>query len=543
VGGISRCEVFFEEGLTVVTGESGAGKSSIVRAIEIVVGKRAQATLIRAGEEEAAVEAIFQTETRLSGLEDELQPAEGAFFAKRSLSRGGRGRAVIQGNPVPLLLYASTLGQLVHIQSQFAQMELLDAGHQLAMVDSCGGPPLLATLSELHEAFERARLKFREKREITERRAEIERRYANAAEVVPLVRKVNPEAGLEAGLEAEIAALSLQAENRAKIAQGLDQLTGGLAGRGLLDELEGICKTLMECLPAAEDVASVKRMALDGLQNFRDITEIVHPYAGSPEISSEEIERLEQRLGALRKLRRLTGARGEEELLAYCRDAEENLTWLERSYERLERASREAGDSAQSASDAAQALRQARKLAARVLEERVNALLGSLAMEGVAFEIHFTELPKLRRDGADGVEFILVTNKGAANERSGRVDKIASGGELSRLLLALQLSLSDEWLPPTLVFDEVEAGLGGRAAVLSGLKLRELSRKCQVILVTHEASIAALGGRHYVVRKDGGESSIQRVEGEERVLELARMLSGDVTLPEAQEHARRLLAG
>jgi DNA repair protein RecN (Recombination protein N) len=121
------------------------------------------------------------------------------------------------------------------------------------------------------------------------------------------------------------------------------------------------------------------------------------------------------------------------------------------------------------------------------------------------------------------------------------VDKIASGGELSRLLLSLQLSLPDEWLPPTLVFDEVEAGLGGRAAVLSGLKLQELSRRCQVILVTHEASIAALGDLHYVVRKRDGESGVIRVEGESRIREIARMLSGDPALPEAQEHAKRLL--
>ncbi|MDR2522540.1 MAG: AAA family ATPase [Synergistaceae bacterium] len=540
VGGISRCELLFEEGFTVVTGESGAGKSSIVRAIEIVAGKRAQTSLIRAGEEEAVVEAVFQMDVRLSGLEDEQQPAEGVFFAKRILSRGGRGRAAVQGVPAPLTLYSSALERLVHIQSQFAQMELLDAGRQLAMVDSCGGPPLLEALSELREAFERARIKFREKREIGERRAEIERRYANAAEVVPLVRKVNPEAGLEAGLEEEIAALYRQSADGTKISQGLDQLTGGLAGRGLLDELEGVCKTLTDCLPA-QDAANAGRLALEGLQNLRDLTEIARRHAGSSEGLSEEIERLEQRLGALRKLRRLVGVGNEEDLLTYCQEAQENLTWLEGSYEHLEKAAREAGDLTRTASGAAQELRKARRLAASALEERVNSLLNSLAMEGITFEVRFTELPKLRRNGADGAEFVLVSNKGSVNERSGRVDKIASGGELSRLLLALQLSLPDEWLPPTLVFDEVEAGLGGKAAVLSGLKLLELSRRCQVLLITHEASIAALGSRHYVVRKDGGESFTQRVDGEERVWELARMLSGDAALPEAQEHARRLL--
>ena len=127
--------------------------------------------------------------------------------------------------------------------------------------------------------------------------------------------------------------------------------------------------------------------------------------------------------------------------------------------------------------------------------------------------------------------------------RVGRVEKIASGGELSRLLLALQLSLPDEWLPPTIVFDEVEAGLGGKAAVLSGMQLKKLSRKCQVILVTHEASIAALGDSHILIQRLEGESFMKEIDGEERVKEIARMLSGSPDMSEAREHAKILLKG
>ena len=243
-------------------------------------------------------------------------------------------------------------------------------------------------------------------------------------------------------------------------------------------------------------------------------------------------------MGSLRKLKRLAGVKNEEDLLAYCRGAEEGLAWLEKSYEQLEKLTQEARELRRQASQVALTVREERKRAASVLEKGVNALLQDLAMEGIGFSIHFIELPKLRRDGADGVEFTLFTGK-----RIGRVDKIASGGELSRLLLALQLSLPDEWLPPTLVFDEVEAGLGGKAAVLSGLKLQKLSQRCQVLLITHEASIAALGDIHYTVRKQNGESHVLRVEGEDRIRELARMLSGNPGLPEAQEHARRLLQG
>lgn len=536
IGGISRCTLSLESGFTVITGESGAGKSSIVRAIELVAGKRGQTALIRAGEEEAVADAVFLTNLRLADLEEELQPSEGSFFTKRSLSRSGRGRASLQGSQVPVNLYSAAVSHLIHIQSQFAQMELLDTHRQLAMVDSCGGKALRYALRELREVFEQARSKERDLKNIAARRAEIEQQYANAAEVVPLVKKVNPTAGLEAALEREIAELSRQLANKVKAQQSLDRLTGGLSEQGLLGDLENICKTLVECIKP-ENVPECTRLLQEGLQSFRDIADVAGKQVGGSSAGlTQEIDGLEQRLGSLRKLRRLAGAKSEEELLAYCRGATEGLTWLEESYEHLEKTSQEARELRRQASQLALTIRKERKQAAALLEQRVNLLFSDLAMDGIGFSIRFMELPKLRRDGADGVEFTLFTDK-----RSGRVDKIASGGELSRLLLALQLSLPDEWLPPTLVFDEVEAGLGGKAAVLSGVKLKDLSRKCQVLLVTHEASIAALGDVHYVVRKSEGETQIAKVENEERVHELARMLSGNPELPEAQEHARKLL--
>jgi DNA repair protein RecN (Recombination protein N) len=538
VGGVSRCEIPLEGGFTVFTGESGAGKSSIVRAIELAAGKRAQAALIRAGEDEAVVEAVFSTNLRLPGLEEPQQPAEGCLFAKRALSRGGRGRALLQGAQVPVTLYSSSVGRLVHIQSQFAQLELLDAGRQLAMTDSCGGEALKESLEKLREVFGRARAKERELKEIAERRADIERRCANAAEVIPLAKKAGLREGLEDSLEAETADLSRRLASAARAGQALDRLTGGLSGQGLLDELAAAGKTLLECVPP-EEKETCSRFFEEGLRNLTDLSDAIRRQTGklsSPEALSREIEDAERRLGLLRRLRRMTGAKSERELADWCKEAEEGLAWLEESYERLESLTREARELRREASRLALGIRAGRKQAAEYLEKSVNALFRDLAMDGIGFAIRFSELPKLRRDGADEAEFELFTDK-----RSGRVDKIASGGELSRLLLALQLSLPDEWLPPTLVFDEVEAGLGGRAAVLSGLKLRELSRRCQVILVTHEASIAALGDCHYVVRKQEGESRVFRAEGGERVRELARMLSGDPGLPEAQEHARRLL--
>ena len=282
-------------------------------------------------------------------------------------------------------------------------------------------------------------------------------------------------------------------------------------------------------------IKELRGIADDLHTSMKNVEEAREELSGQEEDAGER-DRLEARLGALRRLKRLSGSADEEGLLTYCQEASLNLEWLEKSYPKLEELTGESLKLRKRANALAMELRRSRQEAAAALSQRVNALLKDLAMEGTSFELHLRELGKLRRDGADEAEFALRDGT-----RVGRVDKIASGGELSRLLLALQLSLPQEWTPPTLVFDEVEAGLGGRAAVLSGMKLKELSRNAQVILVTHEASIAALGDAHVLIQRAGGESQIEPIEGEARVREIARMLSGSPDLTEAQEHARKLL--
>ncbi|MBR1671964.1 MAG: AAA family ATPase [Fretibacterium sp.] len=543
VGGIRRAELSFGPGLTVITGESGSGKSSVVRALELVAGKRGVAQLLRAGEEEGGAEARFLTGPSqtfsggvyFEGLDGALQPdGEGNLLARRIL-RENRSRASLQGMQIPLATYSLATGRLIHIQSQFAQMELLDEGRQLAMIDSCMPAAVHEVAVELRRAFERAQACDRELRSMAGRRAEVERRYANANEVLGLVRRVAPEPGLEARLEGELSALSRRIVQRERAHMNLDRLSGGLSEQGLLSCVRGAFESLLELLPD-ERRRDAQHAVSEGLQLLEETAETAGSALEGKEADLQEQERLEARLGALRRLKRLSGAGDEDGLLAYCRDASENLEWLEKSYPRLEKLSRESRELKKRANALAMELRHGRQKAAAALEGRVNALLDDLAMGGAAFEVRFKELDKLRRGGADEVEFTL-----RSGQRAGRVDKIASGGELSRLLLALQLSLSDEWLPPTLVFDEVEAGLGGRAAVLSGLKLKELSRRCQVLLVTHEASIAALGDAHILIQRSGGESQVRLIEGEERVREIARMLSGSPDLEEAQQHARTLL--
>lgn len=516
IGGIRGAELTFSRGLNVITGESGAGKSSVVRSLELLAGTRGGVKFIRAGEESGRVEARFTKKNIM-----------------REVLSSGRSRARIDGVNAGLNECAKIVNELVRIQSQFAQMELLNPERQLAMLDACLPEKVRSEkFSEFHRIFDAARKSAGDLRAMKKRRGEIERKYSNAREIFSLMKTARPEPGLEMKLENELADITHRISSRERAKNSIDALTGGMSEHGLLEKVHACFENLYDFM--SEDSDSVNT----ALEALNDAVKNLAGDLGDDESDSAMLDDTEKRLGALRRLKRLCNISDENELKNFCGEIYANLEWLEKSYSELEELSVRSLEEKKKANSLAMEIRHSRQEAATTLAERVNVLLSELAMSGITFGINLTGLQKLSRNGADSAEFTL-----SDGSRSGRVEKIASGGELSRLLLALQLSLPDEWLPPTIVFDEVEAGLGGRAAVLSGLQLKELSRKCQVILVTHEASIAALGDLHILIQREGGETSTRGIYGDERVKELARMLSGSPDMMEAREHARILLEG
>ena len=516
IGGIRDANLKFTGGLNVITGESGAGKSSVVRALELLTGERGGVKFIRAGETRGSVRAKF-TENLIS----------------REINSNGRSRAKIQNENVGLNDCSKLVNSLVRIQNQCAQLELLDNEKQLAMLDSCLDEKIRnETFSAFREIYEKAKNSAGELRAIKKRRAEIERQYSNAKEIFELVKISKPEPGLEIKLENSLADLTHKISQRERAKESFDTLTGGLSENGLIENAESCFEELYGFM-SDEDSDEAKR----AIENLYAVIKNLSGAFNDEESDLNLREEIETRLGALRRLKRLCNIPDENELLNYCDEIYKNLEWLEKSYSELEILSARSLDEKKKANALAMEIRHARRQAAEILESRVNDILGELAMDGVKFKINFTGLQKLKRNGADEIEFVL-----SDGTREGRIEKIASGGELSRLLLALQLSLPDEWLPPTVIFDEVEAGLGGRAAVLSGMQLKKLSQKCQVILVTHEASIAALGDSHILIQRTEGETCMKNISGEERVKEIARMLSGSPDMTEALEHAKKLIS-
>lgn len=536
VGGIGHVSLRFGSGLTAVTGESGAGKSSLVRGLELVCGKRSSGGTIRVGDETAVAEAFFYQPDRLEGVGEELQPQECSLALRRELSRSGRGKCSVQGQTVPLNTVLEIAPRLLTIQSQFAQLELLDPDRQLKILDACGGEELKATKARLEKEFYEVLDCERELRRNKQREQEIASAYGALAEIAPFLER----AGLQPDSEERLYEDFAEAERelkRLRELRGRFRMLQNQESGGLISELSGVLDGLSGLVPCesreALDETSHKALAI-----LEGLAEKIGALASSETIENleAELEVLETSLGQIRKSKRLAKANTVEELLEYWHKGEEALRWLAGAGKIQSDLNEKIAAAKKAVAKEARTLLEQRTAAALALQTRVSENLVDVAMENAQFRIRITETNKLKANGAEKVDFVLQRGS-----QEIPVAKAASGGELSRILLAIQISLPDELMPPTVVFDEVEAGLGGRAAYLTGLKLRELADRVQVILITHEASIAALANRHYRVARRGTLSTVTRVEGEERVREIARMLSGNDQEEEALSHARKLL--
>ena len=524
MGGIENASLDFSGNFIAITGESGAGKSSLVRAFEFISGKRAQAAFINAGFEETEVTALW----------DE---ADGETLTRRSLSRSGKGRCWIGEGLATAGMLASRAEGKIGIQSQFAQLNLLDNAKQMELVDQCGGRELAACAERLGELFPQMMAVEKEIFEIKRRRAELEKKLEGAPVRVRRVKSLGITPGCEAEWEKELAALEHAESEVGKYDNIAARMNGDENGPGILDQLAAFLMELYSIAP--QDRANEWReLGENGLSKLQELFGSSRRELGltSREEITSQLEKCEARLGLLRKLKRETGSPTAEALLEYAAETEAETKWLSESLAELEGKNslslRQRAEVASCAKD----LRLMRTRAAVDFGAHVNRHLHDLGMDDTVFSVAVNRFDKVRATGAESVTFMLSQKSGAPSP----VGKVASGGELSRILIAIQASIEPERLPASLVFDEVEAGLGGRTALLAGKKLRELSRGCRTILITHEATIAAMADQHFVVERRDDLTEVREVRGEERIAEIARMLAGSESR-EAMEHARSLL--
>ncbi|MDD2309630.1 MAG: DNA repair protein RecN [Desulfuromonadaceae bacterium] len=537
---IDTLQITFKPGLTVLTGETGAGKSIIIDAVGLIMGSRASSDLIRSGEEEAVVEAIFD----ISALpEIKQQLAEAGFEAadelliKRSLSRSGRNRIFINGGMATLALLTDIAPRLINIYGQHDSQTLLKPENHLRLLDAYAG------LNENREAFAQLFQRLNMLRSTIAGLDSTEREAAHRADLLAYQAQEISQAALKDGEEEQLEEQRLLLAHAEKLATGsgdaFERLYGG--DGAILGQLRRISATISELAaidPALQgNAASIESAFLQ----LEDAAITLRDYSSRIEADPGTLQAIDDRLDLIGRLKKKY-APGIAEILAYKTEIDTELEQLqgithsrqdlESEREHLEAELKQQGGE----------LTLLRAAAAVKLKQVLEAEAHQLAMKGAVIEPALEALAEPRVGGYEKIEFLFSPNPG---ETPRPLARIASGGELSRLMLAIKQVLPDSDVP-TLVFDEVDTGIGGATSELVGKKLKNVATRQQVLCITHLPQVAVFADQQLRVEKlitDGRTSTrIRELDLNERTSEVARMLAGATVTDSALKHAAEMLA-
>ena len=537
---IDNLHVSFQRGLNILTGETGAGKSIIIDAVNLVLGGRASADLIRTGEEEATVEAIFDLAGRpeLPALLAEMGiDCSDELLVRRTIARSGRNRVFLNGGLSTLAVLAEVTRQLINIYGQHESQSLLKPENHLQLLDGCAG------LEPVRTAYGALFARYRSVREQLAALATGEREAAQRLDLLSFQSEEIAKAALKAGEEEEL----LQERHLLAHAEKLLQRS-----QSAYDLLYGgdvtILGSLGEALGAVREVSTIDPSLaplLDAMQGgylqLEDAALSLRDYAGRVEADPVRLQAVDDRLDLLNRLKKKYGATIEE-ILAY-------KAAIDRELEQLVNRDRSRGDlegelevlSAELRTEGEELSRQRRDAATR-MEAAMERELHQLAMKNARFTVALGPLAEPRELGADRVEFLFTPNPGEAPKP---LAKIASGGELSRLMLALK-QIHPESSVPTLIFDEVDTGISGATSALVGKKLQNVAAGQQVLCITHLPQVAACADHHFLVKKvvvDGRTvTGVSPLDADGRVAELARLLGGERITDTTLQHAREMIA-
>ncbi len=558
LGVISDAVLALHPGLTVVTGETGAGKTMIVTSIDLLLGGRADPKAVRTGARRAVVEGRFSeisAETvrrveeaggELDGGPDGVGDQDGAgieaeLLVARQITPGGRTRAFVGGAQVPIGRIEDLVGDLVTVHGQSEQVRLAGRDRQRELLDRFAGPAQQQRLQSYRARYDELRASHSEldrlRTEAQERAREIDLLRFGLDEI----ERVAPQPGEDVALAEEAQRLQASDDLRADAAAAIEALAGSD------DEAGGALAGLAQARPAIERLAAADSEAKPLAGRVREIGYLLTDLAGELssylaglEVQPGRLEQIAERRFELAGLLRKYGSSCDE-VLAWSGQAAERLGTLELADDRIgELTERIAVLQAELEEFAAQ-LHEARVAAAGEFVERVRGELAALAMPHARLQFELTPV-ELGPTGADQVDLLFSANPGSAPRSLG---KVASGGEMSRVRLAVEVVLADGGGSVTFVFDEVDAGVGGAVAVEIGRRLALLARHRQVIVVTHLAQVAAFADRHFaVVKSDDGQvttSGVREVAERDRAVELARMMAGIETTESALAHAGELL--
>ena len=542
---IDRLDLQFEPGLTVLTGETGAGKSILLDAFSLSLGGRGDGSLVRHGEDQGQVTAVFDLpidHPAIVAARSQDIASDGELILRRIQMADGRTRAFVNDEPVSAQTLRSIARGLVEIHGQHDDRALVDAGTHRQLIDAFGG--LLAECAqvrEAHAALHAARDAFaREEARLDAARSEGDYlRHAHAE-----LTKLAPVPGEESAL-AERRTAMMQAE---KVNGELRDAYQAIAGDGsMLSALSSVMRRLERRQVQAPELIAPPLLALDAALNaFDSAGQALNEALRLANYDKGELESAEERLFALRAAGRKYNV-AVDALAELADKLQGDLAALDAGEVRLRQLEKAVAVAQSAYGDAARNLSDHRKTAARELEKAVNSELAPLKLEGASFLVHFRpESASPGPSGIDQLEFWVKTNPGT---KPGPLMKVASGGELARFMLALKVVLADRGSAPTLVFDEIDTGAGGAVAEAIGQRLARLASGVQVLAVTHAPQVAAQARKHFRIAKgplDDGARVATRVThlGQKaRREEIARMLAGATITEEARAAAGRLLDG
>ena len=546
-------EIEFAPGLNLLTGETGAGKSILINAISAVVGGRISTEVVRTGAEKAVVSAVFDISALppVKHLLDSLGlPVEEDLFIRREISVRGSSRAFVNNVPVPIGTLARIGQLLVDIHGQHEHQSLLRRETHRELLDAFGQHDAL--LQRVADAYKTMNAVQQQLEERKARQKELEEKQELFRFQLQEIERAELEPGELERLEEERKLLA-NSEKIFEIAGRLLQLFNGETV-SLLDlmgvaeqELEHLGEYSGDIRKLAEEFASARVIAQEAARSIEE-------FQASIEFDPNRLEAVESRLNLIRQLQKKYGATIED-ILEYKTHLEHQLQSAENFEQEIARLEKEYQQAVQTYREAALALSQARKSAARQLEKQVQEELKYLGMGGTKFQVSIETVPEadspvqiegrgVQADasGIDAVEFFISPNPGEAFKP---LQKIASGGEISRIMLALKRILARIDRVPTLIFDEIDVGVSGRIAGAVGRSIARLAESHQVLCITHLPQIASQQGAHFVVEKyvDDGRTfaRVRRLEDNQRVDEIARLLSGETVTDTARQSARTLM--
>ena len=538
---IEKTTICFENGFNIMTGETGAGKSIVIDSINCVMGGRTSKDLIRTGCQKAVVTAEFSQIPQecykvLSdfGLSYE---EEDSLIMSREIHSTGRSSCRINGVPVPLNVLKAISPILINIHGQHESYELISDSRHLGYLDSMG------SYQDVLQQYKDEYAKYKNYKKILEENATDEAQRIREADILSYQVEELRNAQLKVGECDELTAEKIKLSNGEKIRSALANTKMLLDGRDfkgaceLADDASSALSSVSNYMPQAEKLAA---RLTDSYYELRSISEDIEALIDEADIDPYRLNEIEERLDLLYKLKRKYGD-SEEEMLEFLDKSEKRLFQLENYENTLKQAQKDYDSALEKVSKLAKILTDKRIETGKIFKEEVERELAFLNMKGVKIEVS-VEKSSLTEKGWDKVEFLISSNPG---EPPKPVSKIASGGELSRMMLAIKTVLSKNDITGTLIFDEVDTGISGSASQKVGMKLKQVSENKQVICITHQPQIAALADVHFLIKKstDGERTytKVDKLDDESRIQSLAALIGGAEVGTTALKHAKKLI--